>query len=67
MATPGPKPTSRTLSVGWMSSRPMTQAAHASFERAMMWPPSLPRAPRGRPNIRIKTLRTMFISRGYLP
>ena len=41
-----------------------TQAPQASFVRAMMTPPNLPRKPRGWPNILLKTLRIMLIDRG---
>jgi hypothetical protein len=40
----------------------MTQAPHASFVRAMITPPNLPRRPWGWPNIRLKTLCMMCIN-----
>src|SRR6516165_3578443 len=56
MATPGPKPTSRTLSSARMLSSSMTCAAASRFARAMITPPNRPRMPVGRPNMRIRRL-----------
>src|SRR3984893_17773759 len=56
MPTPGPNPTSSTLSLGWTRSRSMTEAAHFRFVRAIIGPPNLPRKPWGQPNARIKRL-----------
>lgn len=48
--------TSSTLSLGWTSSRSVTQAAHVRFLRAIIGPPNLPRKPWGQPNARINRL-----------
>src|ERR671918_362686 len=61
MPTPGPNPTSSTLSRGWTSSRLITERANAALVRAMMMPPNLPSVPVGRPNMRIKVLSSTLI------
>jgi len=71
IAVPGPNPTSSTVSFEATFRSSVTQPPQASFARAMMTPPNLPRKPRGWPNIRLKRFCIICIGphspRGSIP